>query len=138
ARGPLQGQEPHRHRRLPHRRPGRRVVRHAAARGRARRRARLVRGDPARRALARQRTLARPPAGAAGGPARRRLSTRVYAVVFIGALGALLLLGVTASIVKTTAAFRDGVALETPVKIFVFAVFLAMGFSAMPLMLRLF
>ena len=82
--------------------------------------------------------MARAPAGAAGGPGGGRLSTKVYAVVFLGALGALLLLGVAAAMLQRTTTLRDGVALETPVKIFVFTVFLAMGFSAMPLMLRLF
>jgi len=82
--------------------------------------------------------VAWPAAGAAGRPAGRRLSTKVFAVVFVAALCALLLFAITAAVLQRTAAFRDGVALETPVKIFVFAVFLAMGFSAMPLMLKLF
>ena len=66
------------------------------------------------------------------------LSTKTYLVVFLSALGALVLFVVVGSILQRSMASRDGAALETPVKVFVFAVFLAMGFSAMPLMLRLF
>ena len=66
------------------------------------------------------------------------MSTRAYALVLVSAIGALVLLGVAAAVLQRTAAYRDGVALETPVKIVVFAAFLAMGFSAMPLMLRFF
>lgn len=66
------------------------------------------------------------------------LSTKTYVVVLVAAIAALVLLGVVAAILQRTTAFREGVALETPVKIFVFGVFLALGFSAMPLMLRVF
>ena len=66
------------------------------------------------------------------------LSTKTYVLVFLSAIAALVLLGVAAAILQRTTAYRDGVALETPVKIFAFAVFLAMGVSGMPLMLRLF
>lgn len=66
------------------------------------------------------------------------LSTKAYALVFVVALGALLLFCAMGAVLQRTAAVRDTAALETPVKIFVFAVFLAMGFSVMPLMLHLF
>src|SRR5690349_15180547 len=65
-------------------------------------------------------------------------STKAYALVFVGALGALLLLGAVGALLQRSAMVRDPAALETPVKVFVFGVFLAMGFSAMPLLLRAF
>jgi hypothetical protein len=66
------------------------------------------------------------------------LSTKTYALILVAAVAGLVLLGVTAALLQRTAAYRDGVAFETPVKIFAFAAFVAMGLSAMPLLLRLF
>src|SRR5262249_13294450 len=64
--------------------------------------------------------------------------TKAYALVFLSALGALVLLGIAGSLLQRSGAVRDEAALETPVKAVVFAIFLVMGGSAMPLMLRLF
>ncbi len=65
-------------------------------------------------------------------------STKAYAFVFVGAIAALILFGVAGSMLQRSGWVRDEAALETPVKIFVFAIFLVMGLTAIPLMLRLF
>ena len=66
------------------------------------------------------------------------LSTKTYALIFVAALAGLLLLGVAAALLQRTTAYRDGAALETPVKIFAFTAFVIMGLSGLPLLLRLF
>src|SRR6185436_8392990 len=98
ARGPLQGQERDRHRRVPHRRSAGRVVGRPAARARPRRPPGVDRGDPAGGALAGERAVARPAAGAAGRPPGAGVSTRAYTLVLVSAIGALVLLGVAAAL----------------------------------------
>ena len=66
TRGPIQGQELYRHRGLPHRRSGRRLVRRLAALGRSEHGGDVLGGDSDRCSVAPQRAVAGPSAGAAG------------------------------------------------------------------------